>query len=164
VALLPKIEFHSTQSALSHLPCGLEKEPEKPTSLWGKQAVSLERNLVVQSLSYFWLFVMPWTAEHQTSLSFIISQSLLKLMSIELMMQSNHFILCCSLLLLPSIFPSLNVSSSELTLHIRWPKDWSFTFSMSPSNEYSVRIDWFELLAVQVTLESSPAPQFEGIN
>ena len=157
MALLPKTEFHSTQSALSHLPCGLEKGPEKPTSLWGKQAVSLERN-VVQSLSHFWLFATPWPAAHQNSLSFTISQNLLKLMSIESMIPSNHLILCCSLLLLPSIFPSLSVSSSELPLRIRLPKDWSFSFSMSSSNEYSglisFRIDWFELLAVQVTLKS----------
>ena len=100
----------------------------------------------------------PWTAAHQTSLSFTISQSLLKLMSIELVMPSNHLILCCPLLLPPSIFPSIRVFSSALALRIRWPKYWSFSFSISPSNEYSglisFRIDWFDLLAVQGTLRS----------
>ena len=99
----------------------------------------------------------PSTA-HQASLSFTNSWSLLKLMSIDLVMPSNHFILCCPLLLLPSIFPSIRVFSNELALHIRWPKYWSFSYSISPSNEYSglisFRIDWFDLLAVQVTLKS----------
>ena len=108
---------------------------------------------------------MDYTAR-QASLSFIISWSVLKLMSIESML-SSHVILCHSLLL-PSFFPSVKVFSSESTLHIRWPKYWSFSFSISPSNEYSelisFRIDWFDLLAVQETLESSPAPQFESIN
>ena len=98
----------------------------------------------------------PWTAARQASLSFIISRSLLKLMSIESMMPSNHLILCRPLLLLPSIFPSIRVFSNELALYIRWPKYWSF--SISPSNEYSglmsFRIDWFDLLAVQGTLKS----------
>ena len=96
-------------------------------------------------------------------------QSLLKLMSIMLVMPSNHLILCYSLFLPPSIFPSIRVFSNESTLHIRWPKYWSFSFSISPSNEYSglisFRIEWFDLLAVQGTLqESSPTPQFESIN
>ena len=104
---------------------------------------------------------------HQAPLTFSISQSLLKLMSIELVMLSNHLILWHPLLLLPSIFPSIRLFSNELALHIMWPKFWSF--SISPSNEYSksvsFRIDWFDLLAVQGTLEdSSPAPQFECIN
>jgi len=103
------------------------------------------------------LFVTPWTAAHQASLSFTISQSLLKLMSIELVMPSNHLILCHPLLLLPSIFPSIRDFSSELTLPIRWPKDWNFSFSISPSNEYSrlisFRFDWFDFLAVQETTE-----------
>ena len=114
--------------------------------------------VVVESLSRVQLFVTPWTAACQASLSFITSQSLLKLMSIESMMPSNHLILCHSLLLPPSIFPSIRVFSSESALHIRWPKYWSFSFSVSPSNEYSglisVRIDWFDLLAVQGTLKS----------
>ena len=97
-------------------------------------------------------------AAHQASLSFTISQSQLKLMSIELMMPSNHLILCCPLLLLPSIFPSIRVFSRESVLHIRWPKYWSFSFSISPSNEYSglisFRMDWLDLLAVRGTLKS----------
>ena len=113
--------------------------------------------LVVQSLSCVQLFVTPWTAAHQASLSFIISQSFLKLMSIELVMLSNCLILCRPLFLLPSIFPSIRVFSNELVLCIRWPKRWSFSFSISPSNEYSglisFRIDWFDLLAVQGTLK-----------
>ena len=94
----------------------------------------------------------------QASLSFTIAQTLLKLMSIESFMPSNHLILCCPLLLLPLIFPSIRVFSNELDLHIRWPKYWSFSFSISSSNEYpgliSFRIDWFDLLAVQGTLKS----------
>ena len=108
----------------------------------------------VQSLSCALLFVTPWIAAHQASLSFTVSQSLL--MYIESMMPSNHFILCHPLLLLPSIFPSIRLFSSEEALHIRWPKDWSFSFSISPSNEYSglisFRMDWFDL-AVQGTLK-----------
>ena len=102
--------------------------------------------------------VTPWTAAHQDSLSITNSWSLLKLMFIESVMPSNHLILCRSLLLPPSIFPSIRVFSSESVLHIRWPKYWSFSFSISPSNEYSgsisFRIDWFDLLAVQGTLKS----------
>ena len=104
------------------------------------------------------LFETPGTAARQASLSFNISQSLLKPMSIELVIPSNHLILCHPLLLLPSIFPSIRVFSNELVLCIRWPKYWSFSFSISPSNEYSglisFRIDWVDLLAVQGTLKS----------
>ena len=111
--------------------------------------------VVLQSLNHVLLFVTPWTAAHQASLSFSISQTLLKLMSKESMMPSNHLILCRPLLLLPSLFPSIRVFSNALALRIRWPKDWSF--SISPSNEYlgliSFRIDWFDLLAVQGTLK-----------
>ena len=100
----------------------------------------------------------PWTAALQASLSFTISQSLLKLMSVELVMSSNHLILCYSLLLMPSIFPSIRVFSSESVLPIRWQKDWSFSFSISRPNEYSglisFRMDWMDLLAVQGTLKS----------
>ena len=100
----------------------------------------------------------PWTAACQASLSFTIPQSLLKFMSIESVMSSNHLILCHPLLLLPSVFPSIRVFSNESTLRIRWPKYWSFGFSISPSNEYSglisFRMDWFDLLAVQRTLQS----------
>ena len=94
-------------------------------------------HIVVQLLSSVQLFVTSWTAAHQASLSFTISQSLLKLISIDSVMPFNHLILYCPLLLLPSIFPSIMVFSNELALHIRWPKDWSFSFSISPSNEYS---------------------------
>ena len=110
---------------------------------------------VVQSLSPVQLLATPWTAARQASLSITSSWNLLKLTSIELVMLYNHLILCCSLLLLPSIFPSIRVFSNEPVLHIRWPKYWSFGFSLSPSNEYSglisFRMDWFDL-AVQGTL------------
>ena len=110
-----------------------------------------------------------WTAARQASLSFTISQSLLKLMSIESVMPSNHLNLCRPLLLPPSIFPSIRIFSNEAALPIRWSKYQSFSFSISPSNEYpgliSFRIDWFDLLAVQGTLKSlSPALQFKSIN
>ena len=112
----------------------------------------------VQSLSHVRLFATPWTAAHQASLSITNSQSLLKLMSIESMMPSNHLILCRPLLLLPSIFSSIRVFSKEAALHIRWPKYWSFSFSISLSNEYSglisFRMDWLDFLAVQGTLKS----------
>ena len=112
---------------------------------------------VVQSLSCVRLFATPWAAARQASLSFT-SWSLLKLMSIESVMPSNHLILCRALLLLPSIFPSIRVFSNESVFRIRWPKYWSFSFSISPYNEYSVlisfRIDWLDLLAVQGTLKS----------
>ena len=110
------------------------------------------------SLSHVWLSATPWTTARQASLSFTISQNLFKLMSIELGMQSNDLILCHPLLLPPSNFLSIRVFSNESALHIRWPKDWSFSFSISPSNQYSglisFRIDWFDLLAVQGTLRS----------
>ena len=110
----------------------------------------------VQLLSCVWLFVTPWTAAHQASLSITNSWNLFNLMSIQLVMPSNHLILCCPLLLPPSIFPSIRVFSNESVLHIRWPKKWSF--SISPSDEYSelicIRTDWFDLLVVQGTLKS----------
>ena len=112
----------------------------------------------VQSLSYVQLFVTPWAAAHQASLSVTNSQNLLKLMSIELVMPSNHLMLCWLLLLPPSIFPSIRVFSNESVLHIKWPKYWSFSLSISPSNEYSglifFRMDWLDLLAVQGTLRN----------
>ena len=112
----------------------------------------------VQSLSCVWLFVTPWTAARLASLSITNSQSLLKLMSIESLMPSSHLILCHPLLFPPSIFPSIRVFSNESVLHIRRPKYWSFSFSISPSNEYSglisFRMDWLDLLAVQGTLKS----------
>ena len=111
-----------------------------------------------QLLSSFRLFATPRTAARQASLSITNSQSLLQLMSLELVMPSNHLILCRPLLLLPSIFPSIRVSSNESVLHIRWSKYWTFSFSISPSNEYSglisFRIDWSDLLAVQGTLDN----------
>ena len=112
----------------------------------------------VQLLSHVWLFVTPWTTAHQASLSIIISWSSLKLMSIESVMPSNHLILCHPLLLLPSISSSIRVSSNESTLCMRWPKYWSFSLSISSSNEYSglnsFRIDWFDDPAIQGTLKS----------
>ena len=111
-----------------------------------------------QSLNHVQLFATPWTVAHQASPSITNSRSLLKLMSIESVMPSNHLILCHPLLLLPSIFPNIGVFSSESVLRIRWPKYWSFNFSISPSNEYSglisFRIDWFDLLVVRGTLKS----------
>ena len=123
--------------------------------------ISVQFSSVAQS------FVTPWTATHQPSLSFTNTWSLLRLLSIELVMPSNYLILYHPLLLLPSILPTIRVFFSESVLCIRWPKYWSF--SISPSNEFSglisFRIDWFDLLAVQGTLkESSPAPWFESIN
>ena len=112
----------------------------------------------VQLLSCVQLFGTPWTAAYKASLSTTNSRSLLKLMSIESLMPSNHLILCRPLLLPPPIFPSIRVFSSESVLHTRWPKYWNFSFSISRSNEYSglisFRIDWFDLLAVQGTLKS----------
>ena len=112
----------------------------------------------VQSLSSVQLFATPWTTASHLSLCITNSRSLLKLRSIESVMPSNHLILCCPVLLPPSIFPSVKVFSSESVLRIRWPKYWSFSFSISPSNEYSqwisFRIDWLDLLAVQGTLKS----------
>ena len=139
---------------------------------WGNRVFvrltdSLKVVSVVQSLSRVQLFSTPWTAAHQASLSFTISQSLLRFMSTELVMPSNHLILS-RLLLLLFFFPSIRVFSSESALRIRWPKYWSFSFSISPFNEYSSFIsfwmEWFDILAVQGTLNSSPTPQFESIN
>ena len=116
--------------------------------------------VVIQLLGHlpFRLFVIPWTVACQASLFFTISWSWLKLLSTESLTLSNHLILGCPLLLLLSIFPSIRVFPNELTLHIRWPKYWSFSFSISPSNEYSglisFRIDWFDFLAIQGTLKS----------
>ena len=121
--------------------------------------IFLHHNLFssLQSLSHVQLFVIPWTAVHQASLSITNSQSLLKLMSIESVMPSNHLILCHPLLP-PSIFPSMRVFSNESALRSRWPKYWNFSFSISPSNEYSglisFRMDWLDVLAVQGTLKS----------
>ena len=112
----------------------------------------------VQLLSCVQLFVTPWTAARQASLSITSTWSFLKLMSIESVMPSNHLILCRPLFLLPSIFPSIRVFSNDSALHTRWPKYWSFSFSISTANEYSglisFRMDWLDLLAVQGTLKS----------
>ena len=114
--------------------------------------------LLFSHLSCVWVFVTSWTAIHQASLSFTISLILLKLMSIESVMPSDHLILYCPLVLLPSIFPSIRVFSNESALRIRWPKYWSFSFNISPPNEIpgliSFRMDWLGLLAVQGTLKS----------
>ena len=126
------------------------------TAPLGRPLISYTPTVFVQSLSFVWLFAASQTAAHQAPLCFTISQSLFKFMSIELVMPSNHLTLCCSLLLLPSIFPSITIFSNELALHIRWPKYLSFSISLS--NEYSwlisFRIDWLDLHAVQVTLKS----------
>ena len=118
---------------------------------------AIQQSDSVQLLSHFQLFATPWTATCQASLSIASSQRLIKLMSMETVMPSNHLILCYPLLLLPSIFPSIRVFFNELVLRMRWPKYWSFSFSISP-NEYSglisFRIHWFDFLAVQGTLKS----------
>ena len=131
-------------------------------SFAGSRTISYQHQSV-QSLSRIQLFETPWTTERQASLSITTSRSLLKLISNESVMPSNHLILCHPFLLLPTIFPSISVSSNELALRIRWPKYWSFSCSLS--NDYlgliSFRMDWFDLLAVQGT---SPTPQFKSIN
>ena len=122
---------------------------------WGNKIVAAAAVVAAQSLSCVWLFATPWTATRQASLSFTISWSLLKLMSIEsvMVMLSDHLVLYRPLLLLPSISASIRVFSTELALRIKWSKYWSYSFSISPSNEYSepipFRIDWFDLLAVK---------------
>ena len=112
----------------------------------------------VQSLSHVWLLETPWITAHQASLSITNSRSSLRLTSIDSVRPSSHLILCCPLLLLPPVPPSIRVFSNESTLHMRWPKYWSFSFSISPSNEHpglvSFRMDWLDLLAVQGTLKS----------
>ena len=140
------------------------KHDVKKTILW-----RLLKGRSVQSLSRIRLFVTPWTTARQVSLFITISQSLLKFMSIESVMPSNHLILCHPLLLSPSIFPSIRVFSNESVLCIRWPKFWGFSLNISPFNEYSglisFRMDWLDLFAVQGTLKSLlPTPQFKSIN
>ena len=128
------------------------------SSKWWPIGLGAQSFVVVQLLSHVWLFATPWTAACQASLSFTISWNMLKLMSFESVMPSNHLIFCCPFLLLLSIFPSIRGFSNESALCIRWPKIWSFSFSISPSNEYSglisFRFDCFDLLAVQTTLKS----------
>ena len=122
----------------------------------------------VQSLSHVQLVATPWTAARQASLPIANSQSLLKLMSTELVMPSNHLILCRPLLFLPSIFPSIRVFSNESALHVRWPKYWSSSFSISPSNEYSglisFRMDWWVSLLSKGLSRVYQTPQFKSIN
>ena len=137
-----------------------ERTQFSPARWWWRWRVMVQSQIfaVVGQLLYgVQLFANPGTAAHQAPLSSTVSQSLFKFMSIELVMLFNHLILCLSLLLLPSIFPSIRVFSNELALHIRWSKCWSFNFSISPSNEYSglfsFRTDWFDI-AVQRTLKS----------
>ena len=151
----------------------LAAERQLPRSLMhchpSSSTLSASQFSSVQSLSRVSLFATTWTTARQASLSIINSQSLLKLMSIELVMPSNHLILCCPLLLLPPNPPSIRVFSKESALCIRWPKYWSFSFSISPSNEHpglsSFGMDWLGLLAVQGdSQESSPTPQFKNIN
>ena len=164
----PEVEGEGDNSA--HCPCryrkhlgqlaGLREEGESPRGWDGGKLFS------VQSLSHIWLFVTPWTAACQASLFITISWSLLKLISIELVMPSNHLILCRTLLLLPSIFPSIRVFSNASDLHTSWPKYWSISISLS--NEclglISFRIGWFDLLSVQGTLKNLLQHQFESIN
>ena len=136
----------------------------KPLPCWKGQG------LILMDCCVFWVWVSSSCMQDllgtSAPLPFTVSQSLLRFMSIESAMLSNHLILCHCLLLLPSIFACIRVFSSELALHIRWPKYWCFSFSISPSNEYSglisFRMDWLNLLAVQGTLKSSPAPQFKA--
>ena len=141
----------------SAVPTGLKKASFH-SSPKERQCQRMFKFSSVQSFSRIRLFVTPWTAAHQASLSITNSQSLPKLMSIESVMPSNHVILCRPLLLLPSIFHSIRVFSNESVCHSRWPKYWSFSFSSSPSNEYSelisFKMDYLDLLAVQGTLKS----------
>ena len=146
----------------SHLPLGNHK-----SVLYVYESVSVLFSSV-QLLSHIWLFANPWIAARQASLSITNFRNLLKLMSIKSVMPSNHLILCRLLLHLPSIFPRISVFSIESVLRIRWPKFWCFSFSISPSNEYSglisYRIDWFNACNPRGTQESSPTPQFKSIN
>ena len=142
-------------------------------SVYGKlwrffKNLNIEQSLLLFSHQLVSNSVTSWTAALQASMSLSISKSLPKFMSIESMMPSNHLILCRPLLLLPSIFPSIRVFSNESAVHIRWPKYWSSSYSISPSNEYSglisFRMDWIDLLALQGTLKSFPTIQFKRIN
>ena len=152
--------FVTPWTAASQSPLSIIKSQSLLKFMFSLFVLSLARVFSsVQSLSYVQLFATPWTAVLQASLSTTSSQNLLKLMSIELVMPSNHLILCCPLLLLPPIFPSIRVFSNESVLCIRWPLEyWSFSFNISPSNEHSglisFRMVWLDLLAVQGTLKS----------
>ena len=149
-SLLMKVKEESERANLK-LNIKQQQQQQKKTKI-----MALDTFVVVQSLGHVWLFATPWTAICQASLPFTISQSLLKLRSIELVMPSNHLILCHPLLLLPSIFSSIRVFSNELALPDRWPKYWSFSFSISPCSEYSRLISFRIDLAVQGTLKSPP--------
>ena len=150
----PPLPICAQQAA--SVPTQGSQQPLGPGQVDSHSTVFLEVVVVIQLLSHVRFFVTPWTTAHQASLSYTISQSLLKLMSIEPMMPSNHLILCHPLLLLPLIFPSIRIFSNESAFCLRWPKYWSI--SIGASNEYSglisFRIDWFDLLAVQGTLKS----------
>ena len=155
--------FAKMKGQYSFFPFSTSSNPGKNNS--STDGLSLEFT-VFQLFSHVQLSATPWTAARQASLSFTVSQSLLKFMCIDSMMPSNHLILCHPLLLLTTIFPSIRVFPNGSALWIRWPKYWSFSFSISPSNEYSefisFRIDWFDLLAVQGTLKSVRKHQFFG--
>ena len=148
-------EGHATQERVDR-PCSPKLE-KAHAQQWRLNAAKIKVSSV-QSLSHVRLFATPWTTARQASLSFTISRSLPKLRSIESVLPPNHLILCLTLLLPPSIIPSIRVFSSESVLRIRWPKYWSFSFSISPSNEHlglmSFRMEWLDLLAVQRTLKS----------
>ena len=165
---LPRIMFALVVSPAGHLGPKPYHPSPKATNIpqiksllhcYGTSGLwTLVKLFLVQSLTHIWLFVTPWTAARQASLSITNSQGLLKCMYIKEVMPSNHLIVCHPLLLLPPIFPSIRVFSNESVLLIRWPKYWSFSFSISPSDEYSglisFRIGWLDLLAVQQTLKS----------
>ena len=155
---LPSTAGHFLGDPLKYHITGITKESEELRREAKLTISSTQIFSSVQSFSHVLLFMTPWTAACQASLSITNSWSLLKLMSINSMMPSNHLILSCLLLLPPSIFPNIKVFPSESVLHIRWPKYWSFSFSISPSNEYSglisFRMDWLDFLAVQGTLKS----------
>ena len=154
----PKPRHHIMEKTGKLVPYNL-----KETGIYGD--VYPHHIVIVQSISGVQFFVTPSTTAHQASLSFTISQSLLRILSIESMIPSNQLILCSHLC---SVFPSISVFSNESAFQIRWPKYWSFTFNLSPSNEYSglisFRIDWFDILAVQGTLKSLFQHQFESIS
>ena len=150
---LPWLEFQQ-----SHQTCELRSLWDDSSLCYCLVATATVQFNSVQSLSRVWLFATPWTAARQASLFITNSRSPFKPMSIESVMPSNHLILCHPLLLLPSIFPSIRVFSNESALRMRWPKYWSFSFNISPSNEHpgliSFRMDWLDLLVVQETLNS----------
>ena len=154
---LDKVSFHSNPKERQ-----CQRMLKMPHNCFHLSSVS------VQSFSLVWLFVTPWTTACQASLSITNCWSLLKPMSIESVMPFNHLILCRPLLLLPSIFPSIRVFSNEANLCIRWPKYWSFSFNISPSNEQprpiSFRMDWLDLLVLRGTQDPSPTPQSKSTN